>query len=47
MNSEDHHADRAEERWKAKSVALRVLFYVTGTYLFLTAVGILGAQAQK
>ncbi|MFF0558424.1 DUF6126 family protein [Streptomyces sp. NPDC004266] len=47
MSGEDSHTDRAEERWKARSVAWRVLFYVAGTYLFLTAVGLLGSYAQK
>ncbi|MFJ3581943.1 DUF6126 family protein [Streptomyces sp. NPDC090127] len=47
MSSEDQHPDRADERGKAKGVALRVLFYVVGTYLFLTAVGLLGAHAQR
>ncbi|MEV6201571.1 hypothetical protein AB0M64_16590 [Streptomyces sp. NPDC051771] len=39
--------DRADERWKAKGAGLRVLFYVVGTYLFFTVVGILGSHAQK
>ncbi|MEX0174511.1 hypothetical protein [Streptomyces sp. LMG1-1-1.1] len=47
MSSKDHDADRADERWKAKGIALRVFFYVTGTYLRLTVVSLLGAHAQK
>ncbi|MFF8375816.1 DUF6126 family protein [Streptomyces sp. NPDC015661] len=47
MSSEDHDTGRTAERWKAKGVALRVFFYVFGTYVFLDVVGLLGAHAQK
>ncbi|WP_406864448.1 DUF6126 family protein [Streptomyces sp. HUAS MG47] len=47
MSSETHPADLARERWKRRGVALRVFFYVVGTYVFLNVVGMLGAHAQK
>lgn len=47
MRSEDRDTDRANERGKAKGVGLRVFFYVVITYLFLTVVGHLAAQAQE
>ncbi|MEU9702641.1 hypothetical protein [Streptomyces sp. NPDC047981] len=39
--------DRANERWKLKGVAWRVLFYVIGAYAFLHVVGFLSAHAQR
>ncbi|MFE5483126.1 hypothetical protein [Streptomyces sp. NPDC056527] len=46
-HNENHEADRAGERWKLKGAAWRVFFYVVGAYVFLNAVGMLGAHAQK
>ncbi|MFE9741316.1 hypothetical protein [Streptomyces sp. NPDC006477] len=47
MKREDRPADRVDERWKLKGVALRVFFYVLGAYAFLNVVGLLSAHAQE